>query len=152
MIEILFFRIGNRVAGVETQILEEVVHSPGILPYLPISSYIKEMYVSKGRPIGIIDLGEFVSVNGNAINKDLLLLRENDISFGIKVNKIVQVRPVSESKFVPPDKSTFIPEELLGSFCKVKNMMIPIISPGKILRHPDIEPLWNNAGVETVSF
>lgn len=144
MIEILFFRIGDRVAGVETQYLEEVVHSPGLFPYLPISPYIKEMFVNRGKPIGIIDLSSFVSLNGKAINNDLILLYASDISFGIKINKIVQVRPVSESKIVPPDDNTFLPEELLDSACKVKRMMIPIISPEKILHHPEIEPLWNN--------
>lgn len=71
-----------------------------------------------------------------------------DISFGIKVYKIIQVRPVSESKIVPPGEDTFFPGELLSSSCKVKKMMIPIISPEKILQHPDIEPLWNNSGFE----
>ena len=144
MIEILFFRICDRVAGVETQYLEEVVHSPGLFPYLLISTYIKEMFVNRGKPIGIIDLSSFVSLNGKAINNDLILLYASDISFGIKINKIVQVRPVSESKIVSPDDNTFLPEELLDSSCKVKRMMIPIISLEKILHHPEIEPLWNN--------
>jgi len=148
MIEFLFFSIDRRVAGVEMQYVDEVIHSPGLIPYLPISPHIKEMFVNRGRPIGIIDLSSFVSPNGKAKHNEVILLSSRDISFGIKINKIIQVRSVSKSKIVSPGDNTFLPEILLDSSCKAKQVMIPIISPAKILNHPEIEPLWNNMEIK----
>ena len=140
--EILFFRIGKRIAGVATRYLEEVIHAPKMFPFLPVSRHIPNMVVRRGNAVGVITLQHLFSLNHDMKKSSVILLKSEGITFGLKVIKILQVRTISRSKLVHPHGKTFIPDEFLECACKVRTVFLPIISPDKILHHPDIRPLW----------
>ena len=148
--EILFFRYANRLAGLFTKYVDEVIHAPETFPSLPVSPHITDMIVHREVSYGIIDLKGFISAHDGSNNPIIILVGFEGISFGIKINKIVQVRSVSKTKLVSiPDKASSVSPEIVDCACRVKNNYIPILSPEKLLHHPDIEPLWYN-GVNSV--
>ncbi len=143
--EVLFFRIGKKLCATTTNLLEEVVYIPDILSFLPLTPFVKEIVIRHDHAVGVVDISLFSSYSFSIKKGILLFYRCEETKFCIKVSKILQIRRVSESKLVPPHKSTFLHDEILDSACKVKNVHIPVISPEKILHHKDIKPLWYSA-------
>ena len=148
--EILFFRIFKYTAGVRTNYLTEIVHSPVVQPFLPITPCIKQLLVYRGRFIGLVDLYHLFHIQSESTSGDIVVLRFENMEFGIQVRKIFNVKAVSPSKISPPDSKTFIPDYLLEGIYRNKNIAIPIISPGKIIHYPELESFWMTASDNSV--
>ncbi|MFC1554043.1 chemotaxis protein CheW [candidate division KSB1 bacterium] len=140
--EILFFRIGNLIAGIQTKFIQKVVFAPELRPFLPVSPVIKNMLIDQGRPVGLIELDKLISNQENDTNNIVIILEFNDIKFGILVKKILQTRAVSSKKLVPPDRIRQGIKNYTESLCQVRKTYIPVLSPEKILLYEDIRKLW----------
>ena len=143
--EILFFRIFKHLAGVKTAYLIEVVHTPVVQPFLPITPFIKELLIHHGRTIGVVDLSHLLHIKVDSGQGDIVVLRCENVEFGIRVKKIFSVRAIPSSRMTPPHSKTFIPSSFIESVYRIKSVDIPIISPAALLHHSAIESFWMDA-------
>ncbi|MFC1555647.1 chemotaxis protein CheW [candidate division KSB1 bacterium] len=141
--EVLFFRLGNRVAGIPTRNIRIVLYNKETVPFLPLSEHVKEMLVNQGRAVGVVDLHTLTGVNWkNPQKKDIILLETDGIEYGLSVRKILLTRKLKKDQIRDADSSYSIPEMLQLCACDVGNKTFPIFSEKKILKHKDIKKLW----------
>ncbi|MCP4724526.1 MAG: chemotaxis protein CheW [bacterium] len=141
--EILFFKLNNKITGIFAKYLQEVVINADPVPFLPVSDIIDRLLVHKGRIFGLVDLLKFFSLpdkNGSA--GEIILLKYKEIEFGVVVEKVIQRLNVAQKRITPPASKTFIPAEFVGYECKVGKRSVPIISPPKILLQKNLKDLW----------
>ncbi|MFC1729880.1 chemotaxis protein CheW [candidate division KSB1 bacterium] len=142
--EILFFRIANRIAAIETGNIQEVLHNKDTIPFLPISRYVKKMVVNRGKVIGVIDLGTLFSLPDKPRSlQEYILMSCSGISFCLATKKILVVRRLSKKFIKPAVSGLFIPEKFIGNVCVIGQKTYPILSEKKILEYPDIKVLWS---------
>ena len=141
--EVLFFRLGNRVAGIPTRNIRIVLYNKETVPFLPLSENVQEMLVNQGRAVGVIDLHMLTGQQWkNPQKKDIILLKHDGMEFALSVRKILLTRNLKKNQIRDADSSYFIPEELQLCACNVGSKSFPIFSEKKILKHPDIKALW----------
>ncbi|MFC1564494.1 chemotaxis protein CheW [candidate division KSB1 bacterium] len=141
--EILFFKLNNKLSGIFAEYLQEVVINAEPVPFLPVSDYVDRLLVHQGRVIGLIDLKKFFSFRRTVDSSgEIILVRYKEIEFGFIVDRVVQKLKVAKNRLSTPGKSPFIPIDYVGCDCKVGNRTVPIISPSKILLHKDLKNLW----------
>jgi len=142
--EILFLRIGNRIAGIRTGDIREVLHNKETIPFLPVSEYVRDLVYYRGNVIGVIDLCKLFKMPGKLCDSnDIIHICHNNLDVGIAVRKILIIRRIPK-KFIQPAKNKyFIPSEFLEYACTVGTKSYPIISVEKILNNPDIKMLWS---------
>ncbi|MFC1492651.1 chemotaxis protein CheW [candidate division KSB1 bacterium] len=141
--EILFFKLNNKITGIFAKYLQEVVTNADPVPFLPVSDFLDRLLVHKGRVYGLIDLLKFFSLPvKNGSTGEIILLKYKEIEFGLIVERVIQKLNVAQKRIVPPATKTFIPAEYIGYECKVGNRSVPILSPPKLLSQKNIKELW----------
>jgi chemotaxis signal transduction protein len=141
--EILFFKLNNKITGIFSKYLQEVVVNADPVPFLPVSDYIDHLLVHKGKIYGLIDLMKFFALpemNGKA--GEIIILKYKQVEFGFIVQKVIQKLNVAKRRIIQPSSDTFIPSEFVGYECKVGSKSVPILSTPKILLQRNIKELW----------
>ena len=142
--EILFFRLGARVAGIPARNVRIVLHKKETVPFLPLSAHIRDMIVNQGKAVGVIDLHSLFSVPRKEADRgDIILLQSVGIEFGLSVSKILITRRIHNSFFQPVERPFFIPDVFLSHQCAVGSKYFPVLSETRILNYPDIRVFWD---------
>ncbi len=141
--EILFFKLNNKITGLFAKYMQEVVINTDPVPFLPVSDHIDRLMVHKGRIYGLIDLVKFFDMkHENGKPGEIILVKYKEVEFGIIVEKVIQKLNVAKNRIVPPGEKSFLPIEYIGHECKVGNRRVPVIAPSKILLQKNIRDLW----------
>lgn len=91
-IEVVYFKIGNEEYAIETTIVSEVNRYTIITPVPHTPSYINGIFYLRGRFVSIIDLKNFLGIQGESLvkNPSILLLSDSKIEVGIVVDEVLE--------------------------------------------------------------
>lgn len=85
--EILFFRYANRLAGLFTKYVDEVIHAPETFPSLPVSPHITDMIGNLQLDLTGL-MGYYTRLAEDPTPKRVQIFNSNLLFFGDNLNEL----------------------------------------------------------------
>ncbi|MDD5222974.1 MAG: chemotaxis protein CheW [bacterium] len=143
---IVIFRLGQEQYGVEILRVKEVIHSQEVRAFPDGPDFIQGTVRSRNRRIPVLDLKRRLGVGGGTEGKQVIMIFDTEIPFGVAVDEISQILNLDlrGCEFLPREIMGEDREEsCVGRVAKTENELILIITPEQILTRAEKEILKN---------
>lgn len=134
--QLVVFRIGRELFGVEIDAIREIVRIPEITEVPDAPEFLEGMINLRGKIVPVVDLKKRLKLSGDARTKESrVLITDNTVSIsGLIVDSVDEViRIEGDAVEEPPDMITAIGIEYITGVAKVEEKLIILLDIRKIL-------------------
>lgn len=133
--EILSFRLSDRLFGVELEEVNEIVESVQVTGVPLSSDFVEGVMNLRGEPITVIDLKKKIGFEDRAVSGDILLISIKGSTIGLRPDEVLNIHQISGEKLkdVSPGLDIEIKSRYIKGIAKINGEEFIVIDVNKLI-------------------